>query len=78
MAGQLRRAGMEVDKERAAPEWFGKGPPGAPERAIMDIVCRSPGTNTLHCLDVAAICNRRRCSRQGVHDGVAEEESRLP
>ena len=34
------------------PDWFGQGPPGAPEEAILDIVCRSPGTNAMHYLDV--------------------------
>ena len=52
IAAQLRRAGMETDTERAVPEWFRQGPPGAPEEAILDIVCRSPGTNVLHFLDV--------------------------
>ena len=52
VAAQLKRAGAEVDIERAVPEWAGRGPKGAPEEAVMDIVARWPGTNQLHYLDV--------------------------
>ena len=74
LAAIMKRAGAEVDIERAVPEWHGRGPKGAPEEAIMDVVIRWPGTNELHFVDVTvrAPWSGRYTAAQTVPGSAAE------
>ena len=74
LAAIMKRAGAEVDIERAVPEWHGRGPTGAPEEAIMDVVVRWPGTNELHYVDVTirAPWSKRYVAAQTLPGSAAE------